>query len=120
VVTALERYFGTDEVAISLNSTVAGLTSSTHDYEHLSDILDETGDARVWAGVHFRHTMQVSEKLGKTVAKHALRHQFRPLRDDADAESLPTRHSGEVPFTRFADRGSNAVAGAPQLQAGTD
>jgi hypothetical protein len=120
VVTALERYFGTDEVAISLNSTVAGLTSSTHDYEHLSDIVDETGDARVWAGVHFRHTMQVSEKLGKTVAKHALRHQFRPLRDDADAESLPTRHSGEVPFTRFADRGSNAVAGAPQLQAGTD
>jgi hypothetical protein len=84
VVTALQKYFGTDEIAISLDSTAAGLTSPTHSYQHLSDIVEETNNARVWAGVHFRHTMKVSKKLGKTVARHALHHQFRPLHEPDD------------------------------------
>lgn len=79
VVTALKKYFGTDEVAISLDSTASGLTSPRHSYQRLSDIVEETVNARVWAGLHFRHTLNVSKKLGKTVATHALHRQFQPL-----------------------------------------
>jgi hypothetical protein len=94
VVTAMKKYFQTNEVTISLNSTAAGLTSPTHTYERLSDIVDETANARVWGGIHFRHTLKVSEQLGKTVARHALRRQFRAvnchpqhhLHDDDDDE----------------------------------
>ena len=88
VTTALRKYFGTDEIPISLDSTAAGLTSPSHSYARLSDIVEETANARVWAGLHFRHTLKVSVKLGKTVARHALRGQFRPLHshheDDLD------------------------------------
>jgi hypothetical protein len=86
VVTALKRYFGTDEVAISLDSTAAGLTSPTHVYARLPDIVEETANARVWAGLHFRHTLKVSKKLGKTVARHALHHQFRRVDGDDEAD----------------------------------
>jgi hypothetical protein len=86
VVTAMKKYFMTDEVAISLDSTTAGLSSPTHSYARLSDILDETGNARVWAGVHFRHTMKVSVKLGQAVARHALHRQFRPVKDHDDRD----------------------------------
>ncbi len=79
VVTALQKYFGTDAMTLSLNSTAAGLTSPTHDFAHFSDIIEETANARVWAGLHFRHTLKVSVALGKTVAGHALRGQFGPL-----------------------------------------
>ena len=81
VVTALQSYFGTDAIAISLDSTAAGLTSPTHNFARISDVVEETASARIWAGLHFRHTLKVSVKLGKTVARHALRGQFRALHE---------------------------------------
>jgi hypothetical protein len=86
VVTALRRYFGTDQVEVSLDSTAAGLTAPTHHYARLSDIVAETANARVWAGLHFRHTMRVSERLGRTVARHALRQRFLKAADCGNGE----------------------------------
>ena len=88
VVTALQKYFGTDAIPISLDSTAAGLTSPTHNFAHFSDIVEETANARVWAGLHFRHTLKVSVKLGKTVARHALKGQFRPLHSGHDWDDV--------------------------------
>ena len=89
-VTALGKYFGTENLPMSLDSTAAGLTQPVHQYARLRDIVEETEDARVWAGVHFRHTLQVSNRLGETVARHALHRRFQPVRqhhqDDDDGE----------------------------------
>jgi len=86
MVTALRRYFRSSFVSMSLDSTAAGLTSPVHQYERLAEINDEVEGARIWAGVHFRHTLRVSRKLGETVAKHALHGRFHRLKDCQDLE----------------------------------
>ncbi|MGZ6036163.1 MAG: vanadium-dependent haloperoxidase, partial [Myxococcaceae bacterium] len=86
VVTALRRYFRSSFVSMSLDSTAAALTSPVHQYERLAEINDEVEGARIWAGVHFRHTLRVSKKLGETVAKHALQGRFHRVKDCRDYE----------------------------------
>jgi hypothetical protein len=41
------------------------------------DIIREVADARVWAGLHWRHTMKDGAKLGSKVAAHVVHHFFR-------------------------------------------
>ena len=80
VVTALTKYFGTDELTLSLDSTAAGLTTPLHTWARLPDVVNETANARIWAGLHFRHTLEISARLGKTVASHALEGRFRAMK----------------------------------------
>jgi len=72
---ALAASFGTDKVALSMDSTVTG---TTHYYERLNDVAKEMYDARVWAGLHFRTSMLEGAWIGRKVADYVATNFFQP------------------------------------------
>ena len=73
VVTALQAFFGTDNVSFSLDSRVTGTTRA---FAHLHDAVDDVGLARILAGFHFRHSVDVGTLLGRTVGRYDVEHAF--------------------------------------------
>jgi len=76
VVTALQAFFGTDDVPFSLDSRVTG---TTREYRRLHDAVDDVGVARILAGFHFRHSVDVGTLLGRTVGRYDTDHAFKRL-----------------------------------------
>jgi hypothetical protein len=72
---ALEIYFGTNAIPLTISSTFAG-AGPPRTYARLSDIRAEVEDARVWAGLHFRNTMQEGFKLARKIARNAASQAF--------------------------------------------
>lgn len=72
---ALEIYFGTNAIPLTISSTFAG-AGPPRTYARLSDIRAEVADARVWAGLHFRNSMQEGFKLARKVAENAASQAF--------------------------------------------
>jgi hypothetical protein len=77
VVEALAAYFGTNNFGGMLNSTTSGLTHPMRTYEKFKDIAREINDARVWAGLHWRHSTKDGGELGRKVATHVVHNFFR-------------------------------------------
>ena len=75
VTTALEIYFDTDAVPLTISSTFAG-AGPPRSYALLGDIRAEVSDARVWAGLHYRNSMQEGFKLARKVVRNAASHDF--------------------------------------------
>jgi hypothetical protein len=76
VVEALQEFFGTDRVAISLDSRITGTTRS---YSRLKDVVKEINQARVWSGFHFRNSDQEGANLGRRVSRYVLGNLFQPV-----------------------------------------
>jgi hypothetical protein len=76
ITVALERFFGTGAVPLSLDSLVTG---ETHDYDRLKDVVQEVNNARVWAGFHFRSSDEDGSTLGRKVGRFVVHNFFRPL-----------------------------------------
>jgi hypothetical protein len=74
VTEALQVYFGTDRLPLTISSTFTGTTRS---YGRLSEIRAEVANARVWSGLHFRTTMEEGAKLSRKVVRHVASHYFR-------------------------------------------
>jgi hypothetical protein len=66
-------YFGTSKVHVVLDSTVFSDGVHTHTFENTSDWLDEVLCARIYAGFHFRHSIEDGATLGKNAARQVLR-----------------------------------------------
>jgi hypothetical protein len=77
VVTALDAFFGTDHVPMTLDSRVTG---TTHHYRRLDDIVKDVDKARVLVGFHFLHSDRQGSALGRNVGRYAAEHYFRPIR----------------------------------------
>jgi hypothetical protein len=77
IVRTLQYFFGTDKVAITATSNKSGTTRS---WRRLSDVRDESIDARVWGGIHFRTADIQGARLGRTVARYVHRHALQPVR----------------------------------------
>ena len=74
----LEALAGPPRAAFALTSAVA--TDVTLTYRQWSEMTRDNIDARVWEGVHFRHTDQVGAAVGRRAALAALaRWHGRPL-----------------------------------------
>jgi hypothetical protein len=71
---ALGAFFGTDRVALTVDSTV---TATSRGYRRLSEVVREVRLARIAGGLHYRHSMLDGERLGRRVARHVTRHHFR-------------------------------------------
>ena len=52
----------------------------TRSYGSLDEIIEETANARVWGGLHYRTTMDVSARWIKRVVRDALKGKFEPIR----------------------------------------
>jgi hypothetical protein len=78
VTTALRAFFGTDRVAFTLDSRVAG-ASPPRNYQRLRDAVRDVNQARVLAGFHFRNSTQEGENLGRNVGRYVADHYFQPV-----------------------------------------
>jgi hypothetical protein len=76
IAVALERFFGTGHVFLSLDSLVTGETRS---YDRLKDVVAEVNHARVWAGFHFMGSDREGSALGRRVGRYVAHNFFRPM-----------------------------------------
>ena len=76
VVTALDAFFGTDKVPMTLDSRV---THTTRRYDRLHDIVKDVDWARVLVGFHFRNSDLQGSTLGRKVGRYVAMHYFKPI-----------------------------------------
>jgi hypothetical protein len=69
----IARFFGTNKVTWTLTasaSAIPQLVKTERTYKDMNSIMREIYDARVWAGLHWRHSMLDGAQIGRKVAKH--------------------------------------------------
>jgi hypothetical protein len=74
VMDTLAAFFETDEITFSVNSAVTG---TTHTFESFDDVVTEVDNARIYGGMHYRHSVKEGNRLGRKVAEHILKRHFR-------------------------------------------
>jgi hypothetical protein len=77
----LAHVLGTQRFTWTIDSTAPQLTAETNTraYKDLNAITREIDDARVWAGLHWRHSTRHGAKIGREVARHVSRNFFQPI-----------------------------------------
>jgi hypothetical protein len=84
MVTGLKKVFGED-FPVTLTSTgnlVPGHpVVPTRSYASLDDVIADTADGRVWAGLHFRTTMDATARWIPLVVRDALKGRFTRTHD---------------------------------------
>ena len=75
-----KAFFGRNKVAFSVVRVVAGVPDVTRTYERFTDVVDDTIDARVYQGIHFRAADVQGARIGKRVAHWLGRHYFKPVK----------------------------------------
>jgi hypothetical protein len=53
-----------------------------HTFEDTHDLFDEVFWARIYAGFHYHHSLEVGGRLGRKVSKPLIHDHFRPLREE--------------------------------------
>jgi hypothetical protein len=71
----LTRFFGTDQINVDIQGTPS--LSVTRHFATADDLRAEVGNARVWAGLHYRFSVQAGSTLGREVADYDLDHAFQ-------------------------------------------
>jgi hypothetical protein len=72
----LARLLG-DEQSFTLSSPNYPFTWT---FERCSDAADQAGEARIWAGIHYRHSCDVGQAVGQAVADYVLDNHLLPRR----------------------------------------
>jgi hypothetical protein len=106
----LETYFGTDDFAFSVDSTVSGLTNPVRSYNSFSEALDEVQDARVYGGMHYRNSTRRGAMVGQNVSRYVTNHFFG--RGNVHAHPFNLQGSGQVqPDSTFSVAGDASELG---------
>jgi hypothetical protein len=85
-------FFGTNEMAFSVERVAPGVPNVTRDYERFTDVVKDTIDARLYQGIHFRSGEEQGAEIGHQVALwldlHT--HYFQPVasEDEDGAQEL--------------------------------
>jgi hypothetical protein len=72
----LTQFLGTDQLDVDIQGTPS-LSVKRH-FATADDLRAEVGNARVWAGLHYRFSVQAGSLLGRQVADYDLEHAFQP------------------------------------------
>jgi hypothetical protein len=75
-----EAFFGKGKFTFSLTNTVPGTGSVTRSYERFTDVVDDTIDARILLGIHFRTPDVQGAGIGKDVSRWLDKHYFQPVK----------------------------------------
>ncbi len=75
----LRRFYGTKKIAFSFDTATTGLPK--YDYKTTDEFVEQIANARVWAGIHFRHATEDGAELGRQVSKWVLKNHFRAIDD---------------------------------------
>jgi hypothetical protein len=78
VAEVLTHFLGTDQINIDVQGTPS-LTITRH-FATADDLRAEVDNARIWAGLHYRFSVQAGSLLGRQVADYDLQHTFHPIR----------------------------------------
>ncbi len=82
VTDVVASFFGTNKVTwtiVTPQSAVPQVIQTERTYYSLNALMREIDDARVWAGLHWRHSMRNGDQIGRKVASHVVRNFFRPI-----------------------------------------
>src|SRR5262245_24468049 len=75
------EFLGTDDIDLDIRGfDAAGLPGNldaVHHFQTAEQLRDEVVNARVWGGVHYRHSAEVGVHLGRKIAHYGLNHAFR-------------------------------------------
>jgi hypothetical protein len=71
-------YFGTPNVNFTVSSTVFN-PAHVHTFNSVKDLEQEVGDARIYAGFHYHHSVVQGFALGQHVAQEVLVNFFQPV-----------------------------------------
>ena len=71
---AFQSFFGTDDMTFYLTSS--RFPGEKRYYTHFSDVINQVVEARIWAGIHFRHADVAAANLGREVERYTYTHQF--------------------------------------------
>jgi hypothetical protein len=85
VTEAVAKYFGTGNFSWTLSgnkTAVPQLVQTERRYPNLRAINREVTNARIWSGLHWRHSMEDGEQIGKEVARRVFANYFRPTGND--------------------------------------
>ncbi len=78
---AVARFFGTNKVVWTISTSKAAVpqvVQTERTYRDLNALMREIDSARVWAGLHWRHSTRHGAQIGRRVAKHVCDNFFRP------------------------------------------
>jgi hypothetical protein len=87
-------FFGTTRVHFVADSTVFTDAVHQHTFEDTRNLMDEVFWARIYAGFHFHHSLEVGRQLGENVAHGVAQNHFRPragMREEPGTEQLAVR-----------------------------
>jgi hypothetical protein len=87
VTTLIAGYFGTTKIHLVVDSLAFQDGVHTHTFDDTRDVMDEVFWARLYAGFHFYHSLEVGRDLGVTVARALLRTHFGPQGSDPEIRS---------------------------------
>ena len=82
VLEAVNAFFGTNRVTWTLSTSktaVPNVVQTARTYDRLNAIMHDITNARIWGGLHWRHSMRHGAQIGRHVAAHVSRHFFRPV-----------------------------------------
>ena len=82
VTDVVASFFGTNKVTWTIGTpqgAVPQVVQTERTYYSLNALMREIDDARVWAGLHWRHSMRNGDQIGRKVASHVVRNFFRPI-----------------------------------------
>ena len=76
---AAKAFFGTRKMEFNVVK-MAGAPEVKRDYTRFTDVVEDTIDARVYQGLHFRDADVQGAGIGKNVARWVDRHFFQPVK----------------------------------------
>jgi hypothetical protein len=74
-----KAFFGRDKLRFDVVRIVAGVPNVTRSYKRFTDVVDDTIEARVLQGLHFRSADVQGARMGQNVAHWLNKHFFRPV-----------------------------------------
>jgi len=75
----LERYFGQH---YAFNATAPAVPGVTRTYESFDAFNEDAGWARIAGGMHFRNSIEVGQRQGKSVGNWVMGHILQPLEEN--------------------------------------
>ena len=81
LIDAVGAFFKSNKVTWTIETSktaVPRLVRTERTYEHLNKLEQEIGNARIWGGLHWRHSIRHGAQIGRHVAAHVTRHFFVP------------------------------------------
>jgi hypothetical protein len=84
--TVLSTYFGSDNVSFDIQwpETVGG----PREYGSFSEAAQESGNSRIWGGIHFRFDSIAGEFVGTNVADYVFENYFQPVKHGNRPQSV--------------------------------